>query len=414
MRVNREGATLGADAQGGLRIALVAPFGLQPKGTTSARVMPIARALARRGASVRVVIPPWDDPERAGACYEDHDVEVVHTRIGAPGLRAATILRDCWSSVQAFHPDVVHCFKPIGYSGMIAAELYSSPSPPRKGRGWGEGGPPRPRVIVDADDLEGPLGWAGRKPLGIAGRLRGIQERLVIRRVGRVTVASTWLAAFARQRGVQPAKRFLLPNGYDPNQISAHAAPAVGSAYYVWYTRFTEAEPARAARLLAPLLGSSDAPRLAILGEEVNAGDRAALHAALTAAGVAQYVDWLGYAPDALGRLVAEHGTNLIALYPLDDDLVNRARCPSKIPQLMAYGIPIVAEGVGEVARYLAGSYTDCVAQPGDPAAFQERACRLAANPSLRQTVGESLRIAAQTWTWDKVTGGLLEWYSCD
>src|SRR5690349_9211898 len=45
-----------------MRIALIAPFGLQPKGTVSARMLPLAQALAGRGHMVRVVIPPWDDP----------------------------------------------------------------------------------------------------------------------------------------------------------------------------------------------------------------------------------------------------------------------------------------------------------------------------------------------------------------
>src|SRR5437868_10870490 len=45
-----------------MRIAFIAPFGLQPKGTVSARMLPLAHALAKRGHEVRVVIPPWDDP----------------------------------------------------------------------------------------------------------------------------------------------------------------------------------------------------------------------------------------------------------------------------------------------------------------------------------------------------------------
>ncbi|MDQ3928650.1 MAG: hypothetical protein M3328_05830, partial [Chloroflexota bacterium] len=35
---------------------------MQPKGTVSARMMPLARALAEKGHRVRVVVPPWDDP----------------------------------------------------------------------------------------------------------------------------------------------------------------------------------------------------------------------------------------------------------------------------------------------------------------------------------------------------------------
>src|SRR5438045_1094940 len=45
-----------------MRIALLAPFGAQTKGTVQARILPLARTLAHRGHMVRVVIPPWDDP----------------------------------------------------------------------------------------------------------------------------------------------------------------------------------------------------------------------------------------------------------------------------------------------------------------------------------------------------------------
>ena len=45
-----------------LRVAIVAPFGLRPKGTTISRALPIAQVLACQGASVRLVIPPWPAP----------------------------------------------------------------------------------------------------------------------------------------------------------------------------------------------------------------------------------------------------------------------------------------------------------------------------------------------------------------
>ena len=40
-----------------MRIAFVAPFGLRAKGTTRARVLPLARELARRGHTVAVFVP---------------------------------------------------------------------------------------------------------------------------------------------------------------------------------------------------------------------------------------------------------------------------------------------------------------------------------------------------------------------
>ena len=61
-----------------MEIVFIGPFGLQPKGTMSGRALPMARALVARGHTVTVLIPPWDDPERAGQAWEDHGVQVVN------------------------------------------------------------------------------------------------------------------------------------------------------------------------------------------------------------------------------------------------------------------------------------------------------------------------------------------------
>jgi hypothetical protein len=106
---------------------MVAPFGLRPKGTTIARIMPIAHVLAAQGATVRVCIPPWDDPLRAGQRWAEGDrVEVVHTHLARSQLRALIVFKEVFSELRRFQPDVVHAFKPIGYSGAVAQRLSKS------------------------------------------------------------------------------------------------------------------------------------------------------------------------------------------------------------------------------------------------------------------------------------------------
>src|SRR5438128_2718779 len=97
------------------RLAFVAPFGLQPKGTAGVRALPLAQALILRGHTVRLVVPPWDDAgvPAAGRISSSGGVEIVELprpRVPLPGggllgwpaglLRAA--LRD--------RPHVVHVF----------------------------------------------------------------------------------------------------------------------------------------------------------------------------------------------------------------------------------------------------------------------------------------------------------------
>jgi len=41
---------------------MIGPFGLRQKGTSRARLVPLAGALADRGHQIKVVLPPWDSP----------------------------------------------------------------------------------------------------------------------------------------------------------------------------------------------------------------------------------------------------------------------------------------------------------------------------------------------------------------
>src|ERR1044071_2200971 len=124
------------------RVVLVAPFGLRPKGTTSARVVPIGRVLAAQGVDVRVVIPPWDDPGSAGQTSREDGLEIVHTRLAAGPLRSLALIRELQRLADEFDPDLIHVFKPIGYSGLLGWWRAH----------WGRSS--RPLVVVDADDLE--------------------------------------------------------------------------------------------------------------------------------------------------------------------------------------------------------------------------------------------------------------------
>jgi glycosyltransferase involved in cell wall biosynthesis len=386
-----------------VRVALIAPFGLRPKGTTSARVLPIGKVLGARGADVRVIVPPWDDQERAGERWTEDGVEVIHTRLAPGPLERLVVIWDLLREIRSFQPDVVHAFKPIGYSGAIASRLAG-----RSGRS--------PLVVVDADDLEGPGGWAGRRGLGLAGRLRGAQERRTLRAAPLVTVASAWLADFVDGLGVPPERVLRLPNGVASSELPVprsrpNSKPGTASSELVWYTRFTEAAPERAARLLAPLLRAHPDLGLTVLGDELGAGDRAALENTLTRESVGARVRWLGYEQAEGDDYLVRAGVEAVAVYPMDDDAVNRARCPSKVPQLMALGIPIVAEAVGEIPTYLAGFERECLAAPGDTAAFCERVDALLTSRPRRASLAKKLQRAADRWRWDNVAAGLLPWY---
>ncbi len=381
------------------RIALLAPFGLRPKGTTTSRVLPIGRVLAAQGASVRLVIPPWDDPASAGQTSQDGSLEIVQAPIRGGPLQSIALLRDLSLLVRDFEPQVVHVFKPIGYSGLLGSWWA------RTWRGTGA-----PLLVLDCDDQEGPAGWAGRKGLRALGLIRGLQEVLAIRDIGRVTAASRWLETYVQRLGVPPADTLYLPNGCElgPSERDRSDVDRRDPAL-LWYTRFTEADPAHAAAWLSPILQRHPGLRLIVFGDEVERGAKERTSAGLMGAGVGDQVEWLDYAPGRLHELVTSR--DLVAVYPLDDDLTNRARCPAKIVELMSLEIPVVAEAVGEASNYLGSLASVCLAPPGDANAFCELVSKLVEDADLRGLTGTRATAAASRFDWQRLAGGLPAWY---
>src|SRR5687768_8109551 len=107
------------------RITMLAPFGIRPKGTLSARMLPLAQALARRGHYVSIIAPPVQNPQDAGRRDVYDGVPVTHTPLptlpGAAGV--AQQVQSLLRAALAEQPNVLHLFKPKGYSGLAALLL---------------------------------------------------------------------------------------------------------------------------------------------------------------------------------------------------------------------------------------------------------------------------------------------------
>src|SRR6476660_210593 len=108
-----------------LRIVMLAPFGIRPKDTLSARMLPLAQALVRRGHCVSIIAPPVHNPQDAGRRDVYAGVAVAHTALPTwPGVAGvAQQVESLLRAVLAERPDVVHLFKPRGYGGLAALLL---------------------------------------------------------------------------------------------------------------------------------------------------------------------------------------------------------------------------------------------------------------------------------------------------
>ena len=88
-------------------------------------------------------MPPWQTPEEADKSWKVDGVALRYIPLGRGTLGTA---RRLIREVLAWQPNVVHCFKPKAYSGLVAWWLWHFQ---RK----------RLRLVVDTDDWEGWGGW---------------------------------------------------------------------------------------------------------------------------------------------------------------------------------------------------------------------------------------------------------------
>lgn len=365
---------------------MLAPFGIRPKGTLLARMLPLAQALARRGHALTIVAPPVQNPEDAGTRVEHAGVPVVHgplPRLPRPAAvleLSAAMLR----LARAERPDLLHLFKPKGYGGLASLAAADLP------------------LVVDADDWEGPGGWNELLPYPAPAKaLFAWQERDLPRRAAAVTVASRTLESLVWAMGVAPERVFYLPNGPVPAAAPASVAPLARPAdppALLLYTRFWELELAELVAALAALHSARPAVRLIVVGRGER-GEEGELLALAGRAGLATMVDYRGWVePAAIPALMAQAQ---IALAPARDTLINRARCSAKLLELMGAGLAVVASDVGEARSFVQHEGSGLLVRPGDPAALAAAAIRLIDDGELRGRLAAGARAAAARFSWE-------------
>ncbi|HEY74656.1 MAG TPA: glycosyltransferase family 4 protein [Thermoflexia bacterium] len=371
-----------------MQIAMVGPFGLRPRGTMSVRALPMARALARRGHRVVLLLPPWQNPEDAGRCWEEDGVlveNIVLPSLPSPLFHLVVALRLARRALTV-RPDVIHLFKPKAYSGL-AHRLLAHRLPRRF------------RLVVDTDDWEGPGGWNDLAPYTPAQRLFfARQERWGLTHADAVTVASRTLESLVWAMGVSPMHVFYVPNGIpDPDLRAVPSSEPV----ILLYTRFFEFPVERVVELLRRVRARIPSARLLVVGKGLF-GEEDDLLRESRRAGLGDAVEYVGWVePHRLGAVFSRAA---LAIYPFDDTLVNRAKCPVKLLDLLAAGMPVVAEAVGEVREAIRHGETGWLVEPGDVERLAGAVVRLLEEASLRQRLGEAAaREVRLQRSWDRL-----------
>jgi glycosyltransferase involved in cell wall biosynthesis len=366
-----------------MNVVMIGPFGLQPKGTVSARALPMAKALVARGHGVTLLIPPWDHPADAGREWEEDGVRVVNLPLPLrlPLFFHLALALRLVRLALALRPDVVHCFKPKAYSGLAHFILW-----------WlCRLGLAHLRLVVDEDDWE--QAWNDLAPYSRAQRRVFVwQERWGLTHADAVVVASRELMRLVAGMGVPPGRIFYVPNGIRPLPGDA---PHPQAARMLWelddalvillYTRFFEFTLERVVEVLRRVVAQEPRAKLLIVGEGLFS-EEADLDDLLANARLSEhavFTSWVEFEhlPDYFAAAD-------VAIFPYDDTLVNRTKCSAKLVDLLTAGLPVVANAVGQNAEYIADGESGLLVPPADDAAFADAVLRLLADAGLRSRLG--------------------------
>ncbi len=370
-----------------MKIVFIGPFGLQPKGTMSVRALPLAQALVNKGHTVTMLIPPWDDPARAGQRWEAGGVQIINMPLPAGIWRGPLLFHILLTfrlvkQALALQPQVIHLFKPKAYAGLAHLALWLW----RWLSGWAV------RLVVDADDWE--QAWNTILPYSPAQKwFFGWQERWGLRHADAVTAASQTLCALTAQLRQESAQIFYLPNGVRPNTLRVAEIPSPGDGSrpptILLYTRFAEFKLERIVTLVQGVASSMPQAQWQIVGQGFQ-GEEQRLADMLKQAGLSQRVNFAGWVSAA--ELPGYFAAADVAVHPYDDTLLNRTKCSVKLIDLLAAGLPVVADAVGQNREYIENGVSGILMPPDpmDDAAFAKAVVKLLQSPLLRRQMGQA------------------------
>lgn len=390
-----------------MRIAMVGPFGLHPNKTMSSRALGLARPLVQKGYQVKIFMPPWQTPDEADRSWQEDGVKFRYT-----SLRGGTIgiSRRLLRETLAWEPDVIHCFKPKAFSGLVAWWVWQFRRQ-------------EVRLIIDSDDWEGRGGWNDRATYTrFQKRFFSWQEKWGMGHCHALTVASRALESIAWSHGIKSENVAYLPNGagiaindspFEKDIIRAKRLElgVDERPLLLLYSRLFEFDTARLVEILAGV--KAVVPNVAILsiGESLFAADEAEMRREMAEVGVLDALIELGWV--TLDQLPLYLSTVDVGIYLMDDTLINRTKCPVKLADMIAMGIPVIAESVGQVPEYILNGNSGLLRTSGDVAGLIDDIVKLLSERQIREQMAASARAHYQDkFAWSRLVGLLEQVYS--
>jgi glycosyltransferase involved in cell wall biosynthesis len=371
-----------------MKIVFLAPFGIRPKGTLIARMLPLAIELQALGHQVVIVAPPYTNPEDSGKVETVRNVTIRNIRLGPRNkvLSASFLAIRMFRAALAEKPDLVHLFKPKGYGGLAAMLLLALK---RLGLRLSP-------LLVDTDDWEGKGGMNELHPYSAAERvLFQFQEDWLLPRAAAVTAASRTLQAKVWGMGVPPERVLYLPNCVDdmPDGDGTTVREKLGISAEIpvvlLYSRFFEFSQDKLHSVCAEIWRQVPEVRFLIVGKGRNDEESLLVECCRTEGFDNSLImaGWLQ--PDEIPSYLAAAD---VALYTFSDTLINRSKCPAKLTEILRAGVPVVADGVGQLAEYIKPGVSGILCDPDNWKEMADRAVRLLLDRDAGQALGAAGR----------------------
>jgi glycosyltransferase involved in cell wall biosynthesis len=368
----------------------------------------LAAELQSLGHQVVIIAPPYTNPEDSGKTEVVDGIPLHNVELGR-GNKIKVTFQTSWRVYRAAmeaKPDLIHLFKPKGYGGLAAMylvlkNLFSSEATP---------------LFVDTDDWEGKGGMNEIQPYSSAEKwLFDFQERWLPQKALGVTVASRALESQVRERGASEEKVLYLPNCVEPKakgageKVCARHRIEPETPVVLLYTRFFEFNQERLYSVFHSIVAEQPEARLMVVGKGRHGEEDALLRAAqqMSFAENLLLVGWTE--PEEIPDYLAAAD---VAIYPLDDTLVNRAKCPAKLTEIMLAGCPVVADKVGQAQEYLQHGKNGLLVDPQHPEEMVQAVISLLNDPDRGRSLGNNARNSLLTdFRWQQSAEQLHKFY---
>lgn len=362
--------------------------------TTTARTIPIAKGLARRGHDVSIILPRFRTPIEE-TVYDGVKLFPVGVHADA-GLSAyvATAIRMI-ARAWRLDIDLLHLSKPQPNGSVCAIVKKLIGNVP---------------LVIDCDDLEGAGGWADNMPIksfweSVAWS-RGVTwlEKTLPLWADAVTVASRTLESRVAQFGVDRRQIFYVPNGVDLSDFSELGQRRIlpvelnkdHTVLYVGSLR-AEHDVDLLIRAMPHVLKERSETKLVLVGGGPFLNNLRTLAEKLC---VGQSVIFAGKVSrrDVPAVLTA---ANIVAL-PLRDTEMQQSASPAKLFEYMAAGKCVVASAVGQASEIISHMKTGILVKPSDPLALAMAILQLLADRNLVLRIAANAReYALRNLSWE-------------